>query len=369
MRFVRRLFVISCLLIVATLVWAGIYARKQGFTNSWKTAIESELASHGYYVEIRKLTLGAFRGLVAEDVRFFTDARRVESFAKINDIYLDVELNRVLQKQISINTLDIQNGQLTIPLNAKRPNSGKKLLITELSGRVALTESRIEVVRVEANLAGVDVFLKGSLLRPPNQPSKINNTGKEAFEITVSKIQSLKKVIDILETFDLTNGDSNPSLEIDFRGDLRDLRTTTATGTLIAGQFRKKGTGYNVSSLSATAEYDGRARQLRFPVIELNDQSGSLNAEGMWDEEAREVAVQPHFIGRSRAARATFFPGQEVGGSSLFPTALLPGQWSRRPRPARGGKETGPPLSRSHPRRIRDGAFRHLGRHFQREPG
>ena len=88
MRLIRRLFLLSCLVATFGLVWAAVYARKEGFTKSWRDAIEREFAQRGYYVDIGKLTLGAFRGLVAEDVRFFQEETRTQEIAVIDDVYL-----------------------------------------------------------------------------------------------------------------------------------------------------------------------------------------------------------------------------------------------------------------------------------------
>ena len=106
MRLIRQIFVLTCFLASCGAVWAAVYARKEGFSESWRNAIEREFESRGYHVDIGKLTLGAFRGLVAEEVRFFQDATREQEIAFIDDVFLDVDLSRILDKQVSINTLD-----------------------------------------------------------------------------------------------------------------------------------------------------------------------------------------------------------------------------------------------------------------------
>ena len=167
MRLIRRLFLLSCLVATFGLVWAAVYARKEGFTKSWRDAIEREFAQRGYYVDIGKLTLGAFRGLVAEDVRFFQDETRSQEFAVIDDVYLDVDLSRVFsEKQISVNTLDVQEASLSLPLDPTKPD-GRRLRVTGLSGRVVITESVIEVVKAEASIVGMDLSIKCTLVRPP----------------------------------------------------------------------------------------------------------------------------------------------------------------------------------------------------------
>ena len=68
MRLFRRIFLIGLLLLVGVGVWAAIYAQSRGFTRSWRRMVEAEFANRGVYVDIDKLTLGPFQGLVAEGV-------------------------------------------------------------------------------------------------------------------------------------------------------------------------------------------------------------------------------------------------------------------------------------------------------------
>src|SRR5690606_6548235 len=107
MRLIRQLFVFACFVFACAAIWAAVHARREGFSASWLNAIEQGFANRGYHVDIGKLTLGAFRGLVAEDVRFFVDAERTREIAFLDDVYLGVDLSRIFDKQISVNMLDV----------------------------------------------------------------------------------------------------------------------------------------------------------------------------------------------------------------------------------------------------------------------
>ena len=121
MRWIRRLFLFLCLILTGVVIWAGVYARKNGFTESWRNAIEAEFEQRGYYVEIGKITLGAFRGLVAEDIQFFQDPEKKFEIASVDDVYLDVDLSKILNKEVSINTLDVADASLSLPLDPGDP--------------------------------------------------------------------------------------------------------------------------------------------------------------------------------------------------------------------------------------------------------
>lgn len=313
---IRRTFVTTCLLIVGVLIWAGVYTRKQGFTHTWREALEAEIANQGHYVDIGKLTLGAFRGLVAEDVRFFNDPERTRLVAEINDIYLDVGLERILEKKVSINTVDIKNGRMEIPLNPENPELGTKLDIRDISGRIALTESLVEIVRAEANLSGVNVYLKGSLVRAPNQPDGIDTAGREALAATIDKAQSLKRLIDTLAKFEFPGG--APTMEIDLRGDLRDFASLTAQVKINSGHFRKRGSDYNLRSLDIEAEIDRRTGQVKVPEFEIQDDSGLLDAEGSWDRDSDTVRFAVNSSADIVNILEFFFPNRRWGEVVFF---------------------------------------------------
>ncbi len=289
-RMIRLVFVITCLLVIGGLVWAGVYARKRGFTESWRQAIEAELAQQGYYVDIGKLTLGAFRGLVAEDVRFFRDDSREAELAILNDIYLDVDLQEVWRKRIAVNTLDVKDGRLTIPLPETQGGPTGELTIYDLSARVALTESLVEIVRCEAMMGAVRISLNGSLLRAPNTKPQVPMSGEQsqqALAAVSSQMQAVKDLLDRLKDFQFVNP---PELTVDIRGDLRDLSTTTAKATLKSEQFWEKGSSYTVESVEAYAEYEGRIRQMQIPRLRVVDRVGTLEADGHWDQGGDELS-------------------------------------------------------------------------------
>ncbi|MDF1815355.1 MAG: hypothetical protein P1V20_24350 [Verrucomicrobiales bacterium] len=314
MRNLRRIFVISCLLAVTGLIWAGIYARKQGFTGSWRQAVEKELAEQGYYIDVGKLTLGAFRGLVAEDVLFYRDKAKKIQFAEINDIYLDVDLGRVLQKEITINTLDFQEGRVTIPLGVGSSNT---LAVSELSGRIALTESFVEVVRLEAKVAGFDVAVKGSFLRQQGEQEKpADKKEEETLEEKVTAFRSLKKFIDTLSTFEFPEG--APTVKIDFRGDLSELSETTARAVLHAGRFRRKGDDYEVHSFDLQADMDGRTNQIKISQFEFEDHHGRFVGDGIWHRQTNDFDFELSSDANLVRLLKVFFPDKKWGEVVIF---------------------------------------------------
>lgn len=313
----RRIFVITCLILVGLLVWAGIYARKQGFTNSWRVAIEREIENQGYYTDIGKLTLGAFRGLVAEDVRFFIDPNRTVEVAILNDIYLDVGLERILNKRISINTLDIRDGRLTIPISG---DLDKMVNIGNLSGKIALTDNVLEVIRLQASVAGVDINLKGSLFRP--SADKLKEVDDDATELerlgaTRNRMDALRDFFGALNQFEFSSA-SPPQLNIEFNGQMRNIGDLAATAVFESSAFQEKSSGYTIQQLQAEAQFDGRLGQGKLSKFELIDESGTLTGNATWQPDTNEVSFAVKSSADIKSLLGMFVPNAKWGEVVFF---------------------------------------------------
>lgn len=317
MRLIRQIFVLACFLAACSAVWAAVYARKEGFSESWKNAIEREFENRGYHVDIGKLTLGAFRGLVAEDVRFFQDAGRDQEIAFIDDVFLDVDLSRILDKQVSINTLDVQEASLSLPLDPTRENA-KRLRVNGLSGRIVITESVIEIVKAEAELAGFDVSVKGSLVRPPLEENEEGRAGdREIDEAELAhRRRQLLRFLRELETYEFTGG--RPSLEIEFRGDLDELETMTARARLSTPAFSKQGQAYRVESLAASVRFDGRENRAEIEELRVNDEKGVLDLTGQWTQAANRLDFSMNSTADIAGLAGLFWADKKLGEIVFF---------------------------------------------------
>lgn len=286
MRWIRRLFVITCLVATCLLVWAGVYARKQGFTKSWRDAIEREFAERGWHVEIGKITLGAFRGLVAEDVTFFETEKRRIALGTLDDVYLDVDLSRILSKEVSVNTLDVEKARLSLPLDPTNP-AGARLQVVNLSGRVIVTESMIEVVSASAEVEGFQILLKGSLLRSENNESDTDVEVEDEEALWTERRNRFLGVIETLREIEFLG--APPVVSMEFRGDLQQLSTTDATVRIEAGRFRKKGHTYEIAELEGVFRYDGQSREADVERLILKDARGDASFAGMWKVQENRV--------------------------------------------------------------------------------
>lgn len=329
MRLIRRLFLLLCFAATCGAVWAAVHARREGFSRSWRSAIESEFEKRGYHVEIGKLTLGAFRGLVAEDVRFFQDASRSQEIASIDDVFLDVDLSRILdRKQISVNTLDVQEASLSLPLDPGRPN-GRRLQVANLSGRVVVTESVIEILKAEASVAGIDVELKGSLIRPPLEEGEAQprrRTPREEAALAERRRQLLRFLREF-ESYEFEVG--RPRAEIEFRGDLEGIETLSAKASISAPAFSKRGRPHRVEALEARVSFDGRAGRAEIESLQLRDAKGALEVSGNWSQKEGRFDFSLESNADIAGLAALFWSDRKEFGEVVFfapPTIKASGQ-------------------------------------------
>ncbi len=324
MRLFRYFFLLFCIVTMGALVWGAIYARKEGFTKSWRDAIEREFAARGYHVEIGKLTLGAFRGLVAEDVKFFQDASRTQEVAVLDDVFLDVDLSKVFdKKQISVNTLDVQDASLSLPL--EEGDEGRRFRVENLSGRIVITESVIEIVKAEASMVGFDLEIKGSLIRPQKDQSTDDEERKPAGKSNIDeRRRQITAVLAELENIRFLDDDSK--IVVEFRGNLDDMSTISAEASVETGQFKRKGNRYTVDSLSFRLEFDGPTNSAEIEELILSDKHGELSMNGSWSKDLGRVdfsvdssADLPSLLGLfsqdKRIGEIVFFNPPEVKAS------------------------------------------------------
>lgn len=301
MRLVRRISLILLLLLIATAIWGGVYAQRRGFSKTWREMVEAEFAIRGYYVDIGRLTLGPFQGLVAEDVRFFNDPQRRRELAFVDNVILDLDLTDVMNRDLAINTLDVKDAKLTLPISPGQRDS-ELLKVDRFSARLVVTENQIEVVRAQAMVAGIEVSLKGSLYRPPRNvtPAQGEATEAELAEQRTRLIQirrrldRVQRVLNEIERFTFTPGEP-PKLEITFAGDLADLAHLNAEGRLTATHFHRG--AYPVRELTMSAEFDGERQRGVLKHLHMQDNSGDLRLRGEWVLEKRVI----HFNMESNA--------------------------------------------------------------------
>ena len=352
----RRNSLLTLVALAAAGTGIALYAQNAGFTESWRKLIEEEFAKRGYVADVGKLTLGPIQGLVAEDVKFYQERSRRTEIASIDQVILDVDLGRILEKKLSLNSIDFRQANLTLPIDPREPDSSR-LEIENFSARAVFGEQDIEIVNADAVIHGLPISLKGTLHRPPmelddeekarqddNKTKKqIGQERREQLQKITDRLQIFGEILAQLEQFDFPVVGQEQGVEIEISGDLADLSTLQASCEIKLGKFRRDILDFE--QLRALIEFNGTRLSLR--ELMLRDDGGELRLNAEWPIDSQEAHVKlDSSLNLTRILTALF--RQPIFGEVVFfqpPEVHFEGDWQIPNNAAAPPVETATPAS------------------------
>ncbi|MFV1994250.1 MAG: AsmA-like C-terminal region-containing protein [Verrucomicrobiales bacterium] len=278
MRILRKLVLFAILFLLLTAGWAAIYAYDKGFTKKWRGLVRKEFEKHGIEATIGRLTLDPFQGLVARDVHFYQDETRKSLLAAVSRITLDIDLIRLLEKEFFLNTIDIRDANLSLPVDPENSESDH-LLIQDFSARILMDGDRIEISQAHGELHGVHFVVRGSLFKPSPEASASNGGEHSGEPTALSAIQERRHLLDLvvreMEKLEFSKKDP-PQVRIDISGDLDDPESLHGTARIEANSLARG--SYEVEELKALFEL--RHSKLSLKELFIRDAAGELQAQG-----------------------------------------------------------------------------------------
>ncbi|HEY4782608.1 MAG TPA: hypothetical protein VIH54_12370, partial [Chthoniobacterales bacterium] len=160
------------LLLVAAIAWISWYGYAKGFGRRWRGLLEKEFDRYGLSIDVTKLTLDPFHGLIARDVAIFDSKSGDTLLAEINNISLDVNYANLFQHEPALNSVDLRDARIVIPLDPRKP-SGEKIRLTDFHARIYFLAGRIEIRQASGKLYGVRFDASGTILHPQDLPNLI----------------------------------------------------------------------------------------------------------------------------------------------------------------------------------------------------
>ncbi|MEM8955333.1 MAG: AsmA family protein [Verrucomicrobiota bacterium] len=349
MRFFKRFALLFGTLLIALAAWGAFYAYDKGFTKKWRQIVHEEFQKRGIEADIGKLTLDPFEGLVARDVRLYLDPSRRNLLAEVSRVSLDIDVLRLLKKEFFLNTIDIRNADLSLPLDPADKKS-TRLDINDFNARVLMPENRIEISQAHGNLHGVHINLRGSLFKPSTlanaesgndeSASATSNTA-DGGEKTLAFLKSQRKTIHtiVTELEKLEHLPENPPiLTITVNGDLDAPDDLSATLQLTGSRLSRD--DYECREVNALVELNRATVTLKELI--LRDDSGQLTAQANYSIGDPVI----HFKAQSSIdlhRLADLFIDYPALGEVIFyesPEVYVEGEYRLAPDPERDG----PPL-------------------------
>lgn len=256
-----------------------IYVSTDTFGKSWRTFVIQELAQRGLHLDFSRLILNPLGGIIAQDVQVFADAERKQVLVAMDNLNLDFDFGKLLEKKFVLEALELSHTNVTLPIDPES-DAPTVIEIQDLSARAYLSEGRLELQEAEGTLSGIVLSLSGELLLPaktsetdPDEAPK--PTPMQRVEGLREHQVRIRRGLDWLKRFQFTKA---PRINLELHGSLDRLTEMTAHLFFEANGLSYE--GYTCEELRAELDYNaGFVDLTRF---HLKDRLGELNASASW---------------------------------------------------------------------------------------
>ncbi len=239
------------LVLIAMLAAVGLlfWANSTGLPQSWRSAIEQEVSKQGAYIKIGSLRYLPLRGVIATDVRVYSEAEHLREISRLERVTLDFDKTKLARGIFHLNKIQLHHARLTLPVDPKNPNS-ETLKITRASGTIFMPgERRIEIRNANGKIAGINFTLDARVIgyqQDGRTPPDDSSMGKRR--------ALMAQIIEELEKWNFDKKQA-PSIQIMAEGDLNDLSTLTAKLSLKIKNMKKN--GHQLNEVTGDAEIVG----------------------------------------------------------------------------------------------------------------
>ncbi|MBV8901506.1 MAG: hypothetical protein JOY92_15495 [Verrucomicrobia bacterium] len=281
-------------LALAGLGWAGYYVYDKGFGRRWRGLLAHEFKRFGLVINVRRLTLDPFRGLVAQDVDIFQDEAMDNLLAQVSNLSLDINYAALFQHEPALNAVDLRDARLSIPLQPAR-DASLRLYARSVQARIYFVPGRLEVRQLSGDVLGIRCSASGTLINPES----FSGLAPDANAQPHRNDRFLGEIINEIQRW--RPAKEAPQLNFTFQGDMADL----ASMRIEDGSFQAKQVdrlGYRLEEVSA--EFKVEQQRLEVRRVHVRDAEGEALASGSWDFvsddktfEVRSSLDLPAFLG------------------------------------------------------------------------
>lgn len=270
------------LLVAAGVITLGValwWANKTGLPETWRAMIEGELEKQGLHVSIARLSYQPLRGVVAEDIRVFSDSSHQHQVSRMERVVLEIDKPRLASGQVKITRFELVDGHLDLPVDSENPDS-EVLEATHVNAVISMPGGRILDIRdASGEVEGIDISLSARLLgyRPTLGNPDANDPGAK------NRMELLRRCLVASREWKYDEKEK-PKVSVVIDGDLSDRSTLHGRLRLTAPNVEKN--GYVLDKVSADAEWNGTL--LTVTSFKASDRTGRLDARMDFDANARE---------------------------------------------------------------------------------
>lgn len=274
LRSLAFLLTISAILTACGVLW---WANRTGLPETWRAVIEREAGKQGAFVKIGALSYIPFRGVVASDVRVFSDASHQQELSRLEGIILDFDKTKLARGTFHLTKVELKDAGLTLPVDPKDPLS-ETLDVSHADGTILMPGNRrLEIRNAHGMIAGIEVSLNAQLVgyqQGGQQPNDDQDLGKRR--------KLLARVINELKKWEFDDKEP-PKIQIDVEGDANIRSSIIAKVALRAKSIGKN--QHLIQNLAAEADLKGDL--LTITSLTANDSRGSFEGHVDYDIDSR----------------------------------------------------------------------------------
>ena len=298
---VRRFLQIVLLLLLLFVGIGGRYLYNKGLTRPWREWLVEEIRKHGVEMEIGRLTVRPFRGLVAKDVIIYDSPARNRVLARVSGMVVEANYANAARGRAFLDALTLMNTNLRIPLDPKQPR-GPSVDVANLNARILFPPNQIHVSHLDAEVLGIHIRAGGSITVPSEASMFPDKEGPNAgkFAAVMNELQLLR----------FEGGP--PELNIRFNGDASQPQGILVEADL-SGQKIRRGK-YSLTSLAVAASWQNN--MLLVSRCDAADSVGRLQASGSFEPKSRTANLRVH-SGMDLPALARAFGILDLGDISF----------------------------------------------------
>lgn len=263
-------------------VLAGIgllwWANRTGLPAPWRAAIEQEVAKRGAHVKIGGLRYVLLQGIVATDVRVYSEPEHVLEVSRLERVILDFDKTKLARGIIHLNKIQLAHARLSMPVDPKKPDA-EALHVTDANGTVYMPgDRRLQVRDARGKIAGIDVTLNARMIgyqqdgkKPPDDSHLIKRRA-----LIVKLLGELEKW-----RFDEKQP---PAIQVTVEGDVNDWSSVNAKLALQVREMEKM--GHRLRGVTAEADLSGEL--LTVTALRATDSRGVLQGHLDYNLKDRE---------------------------------------------------------------------------------
>lgn len=276
----RNLRTLLFLLGLGALIAAPVslwWVNRSGLPDSWRAALEREMAKHGMHVTIGGLTYRPLHGIMASEVRIFADETKRRELSRLERIVIAVDKTKLARGEFRLLRVELGDARLVLPVDPDDPAS-PALEITGLSGTANMPGGHLFELRgVRGRVGGVDVWLDGRMAGR-QAPSEELDDPAEGIRRAL-----LAKLIDGIGQWTFPE-DARPVLRLSVEGNVAERSGLVARVSFRAAELRRA--GHPLRDVAIEGELHGNL--LTLTSLRARDSYGELEGRLDYDLLARE---------------------------------------------------------------------------------